>query len=308
MKLSRLSGADLDRWYGQLRQKPGRNGQTLAPSTIVRIAGIVRAALGQAVKWGWIVTNPSRASTLPKVRRPELSPPDVDAMRRVLAALEAEEPDFHAFVTVAALTGARRSQVCGLQWRDVDLEARRMVFARGVVDGDAGIEVKGTETHRSYRVAIDQTTSEVLERHFRRAEEVAARCGTRVADRSFVFSYEADGSKPWRPDGVTHRWIRWRKVVGLDDVRLHDIRHFMATTMLSAGVPVSVVAGRLGHARSSTTLDVYSHFVDASDDDAATALGEAIKTPTGETSTLNDGHLMGKRGWDRKGPTALDGA
>lgn len=50
---------------------------------------------------------------------------------------------------------------------------------------------------------------------------------------------------------------------GLPGVRLHDIRHFMATTMLADGVPVSIVSGLLGHERAATTLNVYSHFVEA---------------------------------------------
>jgi len=85
----------------------------------------------------------------------------------------------------------------------------------------------------------------------------------------FVFSYEPDCSAPWRPDGVTHRFTRLRAKAGLSVVRLHDLRHFVATRLLAAGVPVTTVAGRLGHARSATTLNVYGHFIAASDRDAA---------------------------------------
>ncbi len=123
-----------------------------------------------------------------------------------------------------------------------------------------------------------------------------------------MVSYEADGSKPWRPDGVTHRWIRWRKSVGLDGVRLHDVRHFMATTMLSAGVPVSVVAGRLGHARSSTTLNVYSHFVDAGDEQAADTLAGLMNAGLGDVSSANDGPVTGAESPDVERPHLEDGA
>jgi integrase len=307
-RLSRLTGADLDRWYADLRRKPGRSGASMAPSTIVRIAGILRSALSQAVRWGWIPANPSQTSTLPKVRRPQLTPPDVEAMNRMLAAVRNKEPDLYAFLKVAASTGARRSQICGLQWGDLDLKGRRVTFARGVVDGDAGIEVKGTKTDRTYRVALDRSTVETLIDHRRRTEQVANDCGTKVRPSSFVFSNEADGSKPWRPDGVTHRWIRWRKLVGLDEVRLHDVRHFMATTMLSAGVPVSVVAGRLGHARSATTLNVYSHFVDAGDEEAAEALERLMEVRSEGSGQPNDGQMMGKDCSDVQRPHHGDGA
>ena len=61
--------------------------------------------------------------------------------------------------------------------------------------------------------------------------------------------------------------------VGLPGVRLHDLRHYVATRLLSAGVDVRTVAGRLGHRNAATTLNVYSHFVPETDQQAAEILG-----------------------------------
>ena len=82
----------------------------------------------------------------------------------------------------------------------------------------------------------------------------------------------------------------------------------MATTMLSAGVPVSVVAGRLGHARSSTTLNVYSHVVDAGDEHAADTLADLMNDRVGDVSSANDGHVMGTETPDVERPHRGDGA
>ncbi len=181
---------------------------------------------------------------------------------------------------MAASTGARRSQICGLQWRDVDFDRGRVVFARGLVDGGNGIEIKRTKTDRAYRVSLDSTTLAELISHRGWFEKIANETGASVKRSSFVFSYEVDGSKPWRPDGVTHRWTKWRDRAGLEGVRLHDLRHYMATTMLTAGVPVSVVADRLGHAQSATTLNVYSHFVETGDQDAANLIADLVDRQT----------------------------
>src|SRR5579864_282098 len=78
---------------------------------------------------------------------------------------------------------------------------------------------------------------------------------------------------------MTKRFIRIRRSVGLDSVRLHDLRHFTATRMLSEGVPVRTVSGRLGHANAATTLGVYGHFLEASDRDAADTLSNFINIP-----------------------------
>jgi integrase len=59
----------------------------------------------------------------------------------------------------------------------------------------------------------------------------------------------------------------------LKGVRLHDLRHLHATQLLAAGVPVRTVSGRLGHANAATTLNVYAHFLEASDRDAADVSG-----------------------------------
>ena len=61
-----------------------------------------------------------------------------------------------------------------------------------------------------------------------------------------------------------------------DSVRLHDLRHFTATRLLSEGVPVRTVSGRLGRANAATTLGVYAHFVEESDRDAADKIASIL--------------------------------
>jgi integrase len=282
IKLKKLKAADLDRFYAILRKRPGRRSPTLAPATIRRVYVIIHAALEQAVKWGWIAVNPADASSPPKTRQPEIAPPSPEAVARLLAMVATEDPELFTYLSVAVNSGARRSQVCGLQWSDIDPSTGAVKFSRAVVDGPDGIMVKGTKTDRVYRVTLDAGTLDSLAHHRKAMEERAELCGVELPANAFVFSYAPAGATPWRPDGVTSRWTKWRKKAGLDGVRLHDLRHFMATTMLTAGVPVSVVAGRLGHARPATTLNVYSHFVDAGDKVAADVLaaimGEASAT------------------------------
>jgi integrase len=149
-----------------------------------------------------------------------------------------------------------------------------------LVDGPEGLVVKDGKTHRAYVVALDPDTVEVLRRHREASRERAALCGVALADGGFVFSFDPDGTRPWRPDTVTHRFTRLREQVGLPKVRLHDIRHYVATRLLAGGVPISTVAGRLGHARASTTLNVYSHFVPATDQAAADLLASLLTSTT----------------------------
>jgi len=109
-----------------------------------------------------------------------------------------------------------------------------------------------------------------------RSEDRAAAAGVTLSGRAFVFSPAADGMRPWCPNEISLSFGRLRKKAGVRSVRLHRLRHFAATQMLAAGVPVRTVSGRLGHADAATTLNIYGHWVLASDQAAATILGDLL--------------------------------
>ena len=94
---------------------------------------------------------------------------------------------------------------------------------------------------------------------------------------AFVFSELVDGATPWRPNWVTKQFIAARRDARLPHFRLHDLRHFMATQMLAAGVPIATVSQRLSHARTSTTLNVYAHAVPGGDRHAAETLATILR-------------------------------
>ena len=95
----------------------------------------------------------------------------------------------------------------------------------------------------------------------------------------YVFTTSADGLVPLHPDTITGAFRRLSDRVGLPGVRLHDLRHLHATQLLAAGVPVRTVSGRLGHANAATTLNVYAHFLQASDRDAADVIAALLVQP-----------------------------
>jgi integrase len=82
----------------------------------------------------------------------------------------------------------------------------------------------------------------------------------------------------WQPNWVTKEFVRLRRHAGVPHCRLHDLRYFMATEMLAAGVPIPIVAARLSHARASTTLNVYAHAVAGGDRDAAELISVVLRT------------------------------
>jgi integrase len=262
---------DLDRLYLGLVNEVG-----LAPATVRQAHAIIRRAFRQAVLWGWIAVNPAINATPPRVSKSDPSPPDVGQVASLLEKAAESDPELSRFLHVAASTGARRGEVCALRWSNFDPKLRTLTIEHSIVDLPGGLVEKDTKTHVSRRMAIDPGTATVFEEQRRCALERAREAGSCISLESFIFSSEPDGLTPWVPGSVTKRFQRLRDSLGYDRMRLHDLRHFTATRLIAAGVPVRTVSGRLGHSNPSTTLSVYAHFVEASDQAAASVMEELL--------------------------------
>lgn len=273
VRVAQLTTVDIDDLYGHLLRAGGRDARPLAPGTVHRIHVVLHRALAQAVRWEWIWINPASTASPPRQEPPEICPPSAEQVGALLDSVLVTNPALFAYLRLAASTGARRSQLLALRWADVDLDAGAIAFTRALVEGPNGPELRPTKTRRTYRVALDAETLAVLIEH----RDGVLEQGTGAAGERFVFS-SGDGTRPWGPNSVTKRFIRARLAAGLPHFRLHDLRHFMATQMLAAGVPIVTVSQRLSHARASTTLNVYAHAIPGGDRDAAETLASILAT------------------------------
>jgi len=93
-----------------------------------------------------------------------------------------------------------------------------------------------------------------------------------------VFAHVPDGSAPIDPDGISHRFLRLARRLGVN-CRLHDLRHFMVTQLVAGGVDWRTVSGRAGHADGHMTLATYAHFQQAQDRQAAELMERLIRLP-----------------------------
>ena len=279
-KVRTLRAADLDVFYSNLLRQGGGGGRPLSAQSVQHTHALIRRLLSQAVKWGWAASNAAANASPPKVRHHELHLPTPEQVVALLRAATDRDPDFGCFLRLAAVTGARRGELCALRWRDVNLDDGLLSISRSIVDGrsDSLIE-KDTKTHSSRKITLDPGTRAALAGQHARHVERAAAFDVPLPRSAFVFSDSPEGRMAWRPGRVTLAFVRLCQRVGVADVRLHDLRHFAATRMLMAGVPVKTVSGRLGHANAATTLGVYAHFVESSDAEAAIVLSDLLSEP-----------------------------
>ncbi len=245
-----------------------------------RVHVVLHRALAQALRWGWIWLNPVSSASPPRVERAKIVPPSKAELGSLLDQARRSSPVLYLFLLVAATTGQRRGELLAFLSGDVDLHHLNLQIQRSLTEGPHGPVLSPTKTRRSNCVALDAATAGALADYKSSLSDDAADAAR------FVFSSD-DGLTPWLPNRVTKAFIRCRRAVGLDTFRLHDLRHFMATDMLSHGEPITVVSSRLAHARASTTLDVYGHVIAGGDRDAAEALACRLGTLAAAGSSID---------------------
>ena len=222
----------------------------------------------KAQQWGLVFDNPVERAHRIKVRKTERQAPSPDEVATLIEWLAEHDALLHLFVAVAVSTGARRAQLLALRWDNIDLARRRVAFLGGWVEGPNGPVLTDTKTSRRHQVQVDHVTLALLAR---RAENIGS---------GYVFS-DDEGLTAWRPNRATKSFLRTLNAAGLRRFRLHDLRHFMATELLQAGVALAVVSQRLDHQRKSTTLDYYAHAVPPGDGHAADVIRSIIDNARG---------------------------
>ncbi|MGH3611582.1 MAG: site-specific integrase [Pseudonocardia sp.] len=180
----------------------------------------------------------------------------------------------------AMTTGARRGEVCGLRWSQLNLDTGLAVFRASIGQIAGERWEKDTKTHQQRRVTLDAELVEVLRAHRTRCNERAALVDAKVRRDGFVFSTAPDCSTMTHPNSVTQRYGRLARRVGID-THFHCLRHSTATELIAAGVDIRTVAGRLGHSGGgSTTLRTYTALVLEADQRAATELATRRPRPS----------------------------
>ncbi len=283
-RLDNLTPQDLDALYSRLLVSGRRQGAGgLSPRSVRYAHTVISKALSDAVKKGVLLRNVAKAASPPSAKStkaPEQSWWTPEQLRQFLGftADDAYGPLFH----VAAMTGMRRGEVCGLRWSDVDLDAavlnvrQQLNVVRGQPDGGL-VFSEWTKTERGQRtIALDAGTVAVLKTLKRRQKEqrFAMGAGWRN-DRGLVFT-QPDGS-PVNPEAAAKLFARRVDRAELPPIRFHDLRHTHCSHLIESGtVPILAISRRLGHASVAFTLTQYGHLTEDAGSQAADAVAALV--------------------------------
>jgi integrase len=222
----------------------------LSPRSVYQIHACLSSMFTQACRWGWRESSPAQWAEPPAIPNSTPTVPTPEEVRKLIDEAErGKRPEMARLILVAATTGLRRAELCGLRRdRDVDLEGGLLRVSSSVVKipGEELAEIP-TKNRRERVLALDPMTAGVLRTQLDLVASRAAAAGVELVEDPYVFTDASDGSEPWKPDNVSQYFDRMRKRVDLDHVKFHHLRKFMETYGQEAGYSVTQVAMRAGH-------------------------------------------------------------
>ncbi len=251
----------------------------MSPATIRQIHSILSGAFATAVRWEWIDRNPAASAKRPKPRPRPPSSPTPETVAKVIATARDLRQDLLAlYLWLAAVTGARRGELCGLQWADVDLDGGIVHVAYSYLVR-AGLKLrKDTKTRQDRYLAIDQITITVLTERWLQVQERLDQFGVNLPRTAYIFSSDPVGTKPWNPDWVTHRVAEVAEAAGVS-LNIKSLRHYSASQLLAGGIDLRNTAARLGHGGGgATTIRHYAAPVSEVDRRAAAYMAQLTST------------------------------
>lgn len=234
-------------------------GKRLNPKTVKNIHGVLHSALHQAVRIGYLKTNPASLTILPKRSKAEITPLQDEQVAQFLQAIKGHP--FEYVYLVDLFTGIRQSEILGLEWDDVD-------FTRGQITIRRQLQFLGhkyggycftTPKNNKTRQIIPATfVMEILRKQrIRQIEQQLAAGPAWDNTDGLVFTDEL--GHHLKHDLIYRHLKRIFAQMDIPNLRFHDLRHSYAVMSIQAGDDIKTVQENLGHYSAAFTLDVYGH-------------------------------------------------
>jgi integrase len=250
----------------------------LGNKTILEHHRLIRTILSQAEKEMLVPYNAASKATPPKVERKEVNYFQIQDVERIRDALEQEPLKWKVATHLLLITGCRRGEVMGLKWSRVDFENNKIRIDSALLySPKRGIYEDTTKTNNVRFLKLPTETMNLLKEYRRWYLELKLKHGDYWQDTDYLFVKE-DGT-PMIPDGITAWLSEFSERHGLPHINPHAFRHTMASVLINSGKDIVSVSKRLGHAKVSTTTDIYSHIIAEADEQNSECLADVMLRP-----------------------------
>jgi integrase len=258
LKANQVTVADCNALFRKLLKGDAKH-RPLAAMTVNHYRRALSAMYRKCIRWQLIDRNPCEHAEAPRVERREMDFYDGAELGIILTAIKDDPISERALVCFAFTTGAREGEIAGLKWSDIDLDEPSMKISRSAqyLPG-RGVYLKATKNKSSVRtVQLNQKTAELLKEHRVWQDSQRRALGKEWQNTDTVFATWNGGV-----DYPAHLGRIFKRVAerhGFRKIRFHDLRHTAASYMIGTGTDIVTVKKLLGHARASTTADMYGH-------------------------------------------------
>ncbi|NLW78762.1 MAG: tyrosine-type recombinase/integrase [Ruminococcaceae bacterium] len=247
----------------------------LSDKTILEHHRLISTILAQAEKEMLVQYNAAHRATPPKVARQEAASFQPEEVQAIRDALEGEPLKWKTASHLLLVTGCRRGEIVGLKWDKVDWANNQIKIDRALLYSNTrGVYEDTTKTSTTRYIKLPVETMLLLKEYRQWYTELQLANGPRWNNTGYIFVQ--DNGKPMNPDSLTD-WLRkFSQRHSLPHIHPHKFRHTMASLLYYNGLDSVTISKRLGHAKVSTTADIYSHIIKQADEKASECIADTI--------------------------------
>lgn len=254
-------------------------GKGLAKKTQQHYVTFISDVLLYAKKCGIIDDIPCRDITFTKTEKKEKEVYSLSEAKMILALINKKAPlNYKVFYNLLVYSGMRRGEVLGLEYKDFDFDASVLSIRRtSNYHQGYGTYTDTPKTKAGYRSLFIQPKLLTLIKQLQlEQKQQAAACGDLWVDSDRLFI--SWNGKPLHPN-TPYKWLkRFCEHENLPFKALHSFRHFVASQALASGVDAKAVSSLLGHSQTSTTLNIYAHSVQRTNEKALNSIARLLET------------------------------
>lgn len=260
-RLDKITAHDIQKFITDMLTN-GRNlnnGKPLSRKTAVHHLSFISDVFSYAVRMGMLCDNPCRRVFVPKQEQEEKQIYTIEQVKILYENLKSEPMKYQVYLLLSIYSGYRRSEMLGLEWKDIDFEHDLIHVRRtSQYTSEKGIYTDTTKTRKSKRVSKMPASIMNLLRQFKADQnEEARRLGTKWEDYDRLFT-KWNGA-PMNPQ-TPFEWLKgYCERIGIPFRNIHSLRHLHASLLIFEGVDVVAVSEDMGHSVVGTTLNLYSH-------------------------------------------------